>query len=405
MGIEKKSLVVGKKPDLSKELMIFDKKKVLENLSEGPKFLIISRKDEGQSMEKVSPFLLRKCINHVVGGNVRQMSALRNGTILVETENVKQAKTLITLKRISPLINLEISEHDRLNSSKGVVNRCYDWKYLTDEEIVEGLREYHVTAIHRIKRRTEREDFVDTGTYFLTFSTTKLPKEIDIGYSFREVMPYIPNPMICFNCLKFNHPKDRCKLPEKICQNCAQTYHLDENEKCSRPALCINCNGSHPSLSKLCPVYIKNKEIQRIKVMENIPYNLAINRYHQMNPFQSQTTFASLLKKKGCSCKCNCEQEGNETNKNLQQGPTDKEDPPPSTSTEAKKNTSAILENKRKNSTDANTAAINDLESEGESEEMRSQSSIESEEPGRAQKSTRSSKIKHAAKNKRTKKY
>ena len=44
-------------------------------------FLIIARKDEGQSMEKVF-FSLRKCVNHVVGGNVRQMSALRNGTNL-----------------------------------------------------------------------------------------------------------------------------------------------------------------------------------------------------------------------------------------------------------------------------------------------------------------------------------
>ena len=72
--------------------MIFDKKKLLKNLYDGQNYLIISRSDEKQTMENVSPFLMRKCINHVVGGKVRQMSALRNGTILIETENLRQAQ-------------------------------------------------------------------------------------------------------------------------------------------------------------------------------------------------------------------------------------------------------------------------------------------------------------------------
>ena len=71
-------------------------------------------------MESVLPFLMRKCINHVVGGKVRQTNALRN-------EDLRQTKVLITLNRITPLINLEITEHSRLNSSKEVVNKCNEW--------------------------------------------------------------------------------------------------------------------------------------------------------------------------------------------------------------------------------------------------------------------------------------
>ena len=371
------SMGTVKKPDLSKELMIFDKKKVLNNLSDGPKFLIISRSDEGQTMDNVSPFLMRKCINHVVGGKVRQMSALRNGTILIETENLRQAQVLITLKRITPLINLEITEHSRLNSSKGVVNRCYEWKFLSDADIIEGLREYDVTEIHRITRKNERGEIVDTGTYFLTFSTTQLPREVDIGYSFREVLPYVPNPMICFNCLKFNHPKDRCKQTEKICQNCAQTFHTENLEKCSRPALCVNCNGDHPSLSKVCPVFLKNKEIQRIKVIDNITYTAAVNKYYQMNPFHNQPSFASFLKNKSCNCKCSCNQESNQP---IRMPPINTEMPRPSTSTAIVTHPTTVIETKRKNSTDAAAAANKETQSEDESEEVPSQHSSSDQE-------------------------
>ena len=74
--------------------------------------------------------------------------------------------------------------------------------------------------------------------------------------------------MRCFNCNKFGHTSQRCKVAAK-CTGCGKDKHEGQ---CEEPKLCSNCNGPHASSAKDCPVWQKEKEIQRIRVEKRISF-------------------------------------------------------------------------------------------------------------------------------------
>ena len=77
------------------------------------------------------------------------------------------------------------------------------------------------------------------------------------------------NPTRCFQCQKFGHGKTSCRN-QLTCSKCAEKGH--SGLECTKEPKCVNCEGAHESSSKECPVWIKEKNIQKIKVEENISY-------------------------------------------------------------------------------------------------------------------------------------
>jgi len=109
---------------------------------------------------------------------------------------------------------------------------------------------------------------IPTNTLFLTFVSPELPKEITVGYLKVKVALFVPNPMCCFNCNKSGHSSQRCKVAAK-CPGCGKDKH---EGRCEGPKLCSNCNGRHASSAKDCPVWQKEKEIQRVRVEKRISF-------------------------------------------------------------------------------------------------------------------------------------
>ena len=97
----------------------------------------------------------------------------------------------------------------------------------------------------------------------------ELPKEITVGYLKVKVALFVPNPMRCLlHCNKFGHTSQRCKVAAK-CTGCGKDKHEGQ---CEGPKLCSNCNGPHASSAKDCPVWQKEKEIQRVRVEKRISF-------------------------------------------------------------------------------------------------------------------------------------
>ena len=109
---------------------------------------------------------------------------------------------------------------------------------------------------------------IPTNTLFLTFGSPARPKEITVDYLNVKVALFVPNPMRCFNCNKFGHTSQRCKVAAK-CPDCGKDKH---EGRCEGPKLCSNCNGPHASSAKDCPVWQKEKEIQRVRVEKHISF-------------------------------------------------------------------------------------------------------------------------------------
>ena len=161
-------------------------------------------------------------------------------------------------------IPVKVSIDKTLNSSRGVI-RCRDLADMSEVEIRDELKDQGVVGVNRVTLKKEGK-VIPTNTLFLTFGSPELPKEITVGYLKVKVALFVPNPMRCFNCNKFGHTSQRCKVAAK-CTDCVKDKHEGQ---CEGPKLCSNCNGPHASSAKDCPVWQKEKEIQRVRVEKRV---------------------------------------------------------------------------------------------------------------------------------------
>lgn len=256
----------------------FNKSQKLSDLIAGPKFVVIKRREENESLtlRLVNPFLIEKAIEQQAG-TVKSILRVRDGSILIETVSKKQAEKLYKMTTLGPNINVSIFEHPRLNSSKAVVS-CFDFTFLTDKEILEGLASQHVTEIKRITRRIpNKKERVNSASIIITFNLPQLPEKIHVAFQSISVRPFIPRPLRCFNCQEYGHGSTSCAKPS-VCGKCSSNSH-PKTDECKNTDLCTNCGDDHPSWSSKCPTFVKESEIQRIKTVERVTYYEARKQY------------------------------------------------------------------------------------------------------------------------------
>ena len=157
---------------------------------------------------------------------------------------------------------MKADPHRTLNSCRGVI-KFSDLKSLTKDEIVDGLRLQGVTDCFNITVKSDNNntDRCKTNTFILTFKTATAPTHINVRYLRVKVERYIPNPLRCFKCQKFGHSTRFCKN-EAVCHRCGGKH---SEESCNNAAKCTNCSGPHSASSKECPVWLREKEVQRVK--------------------------------------------------------------------------------------------------------------------------------------------
>lgn len=280
-------------PDLAFSM---DKLKTLVNTSMGPKYLVMKRINHESNLANVSPFLIKKVVDNIVGGEVDVCKKLRDGTILIRTKTCSQAASLIKLTSLMPSIQVDVSEHQSLNSSKGVIY-CNDLRGISEEDIQEELATQEVCEVHKILKKVNG-NLEETGLIIIKFNTPNLPNDISIGYEKIKVRPYIPLPLKCRNCYRFGHTQKNCSS-DKLCFNCCEKHHLMDDESiCAVPANCINCNTlnlphNHQPNDKSCPTFLKEKEVQAIITLEKTDRRTAYSLYNERH--HNSKTFSSVV--------------------------------------------------------------------------------------------------------------
>lgn len=229
-------------------------------------FMVVESDTKGKSLANYNPFLFAKATEMAIGGKPLQTTILRDGKMLMRMRNHKEAKKLynINLNHGDNCIKVKVYEHKTLNTSKGVI-RCDACKFLTEQELLEGLQPQNVTEVYIMKRRGQNGEMYNTRTAILTFKTTVLPRKVDIGYFSERVELFIPNPMRCMKCMRFGHTKKYCSR-EKTCAKCGDLYH----EVCNNPLKCTACGENHSSLDKECPIWKDEVEIKKIQTEKRI---------------------------------------------------------------------------------------------------------------------------------------
>ncbi|XP_055589130.1 uncharacterized protein LOC129741432 [Uranotaenia lowii] len=244
----------------------------------GPRFLIMERKDANLTMYPVNPFFIKKAMD-AFSSNVT-ISRMRNGCLLLKTVDRQQAAKLMKMTNFGGTIKVEVTKHPTLNLISGTIY-CRDLVSLSDKEILQELTSEHVVKVSRMSKKDKAGKSVDTGTFILTFDLNILPASINVGFYLCKVKPYIPSPLRCKNCLHYGHTKNHCK-GNQACAMCGQMFH--GSSECASLPKCINCSGDHSALSRTCPKYIDEMEIQRIRTNDRVSIGEARRRRRQQVP-------------------------------------------------------------------------------------------------------------------------
>ena len=236
-----------------------DNEMFMKNETNWPRFLIIESASEDLPLQKLSPFAIQKGFQSIAG---TLKSILRDGSFLVECGKRAQAQNLFRTNRFIDR-PVKVSIHKTLNS-------CRDLADMPEVEIRDELKDQGVVVVNRVTLKKGRK-VIPTNTLFLTFGSPDLPKQITVGYPKVTVALFVPNAMRCFNCNRFGHTSPRCKVAVK-CPDCGKDKH---EGRCKGPKLCSNCYGPHASSAKDCPVWQKEKEIQRVRIEIRISFQEA----------------------------------------------------------------------------------------------------------------------------------
>ena len=190
--------------------------------------------------------------------------------LLVEVFHEAYARNLQKMTQIDQF-HVKVSPHRSLNTRKGVAKFDRAATDMSNEEVRDALNSSprnrdmpFVAEAYRVSANRNNGK-QPTGTFFLTFHGTTLPKKIQLGFEQFDVHLYVASPRRCFKCQKFGHNTRVCRAREEVCQTCATPGHSKDTCPNSDNPKCLNCKGSHTAWDRDCPRFVAEKAALQIQ--------------------------------------------------------------------------------------------------------------------------------------------
>lgn len=162
-----------------------------------------------------------------------------------------------------------------INQSYGVM-RDIDLD-LSEDEILQELNcETTILAVKRLKRKnTHNGQWELSESIRICFKGSSLPSHVYIYDTRVNVSPYIYPVTQCSRCWRFGHSIRMCPSLKVICPKCTKSHDNCETIHFK----CNNCRGKHMAMTKICPVYLKEKKIRELMAEFNCSYKKALVIY------------------------------------------------------------------------------------------------------------------------------
>lgn len=205
---------------------------------------------------------------------VQKIQYKSNFRAQIEFLNEEDANKLMCCENIQKM-GYRCQLSNKVSLSYGIVKQAVDVE--TDEkEILENLTcEFEIISVKRLNRLISVGKWAKSESIRVCFKSSTLPEYV---YSFGcrfKVERYTFPVSQCSNCWKYGHLARFCPTKRIICPKCAQNH-----PNCTTiNYVCVNCKGKHMALNKVCPVFIKEKEIRKIMCDENCTYKTALVKY------------------------------------------------------------------------------------------------------------------------------
>ena len=170
---------------------------------------------------------------------------------------------------------------------------------LCENEILDSLKFQKIRYVKRFQFKSKdsenTNEMRNSTTVLLHFTCSDLPEKVDIGYMFFKTQIYILKPLRCFKCNCFGHVASKCKNTDR-CSRCGGEHTW---KTCENNQKWVNCGGNHSAASKICPNYVKEAEIIKVKVTNKISYAEACKQVKNASvtePASNQVESSNLLR-------------------------------------------------------------------------------------------------------------
>lgn len=280
------------------EILIMDEQNEKEfNLHE----YYMNMKNNKYKSEDLGPFNVyifdqdpTKCL-----GNLHEMSVAREfrklNKVIQRIKKIDKFKIMIcciSALEANKLVESEITKINREwvavipdNNVKsiGIIGDIpvnIDDKYIL-ESIQQSDPQNKIFAVERVKKRDPDQDktpdgkikLIPTEMIKIFVHGTSLPNCIIIDNVERRVRHFYPKVKRCSKCLRFGHYQNICRGVIR-CGKCSGPHKMEE---CTNNVLhCIHCQSSnHDSISMICPQYLKEKKINKVRQEKRISYKEA----------------------------------------------------------------------------------------------------------------------------------
>lgn len=159
---------------------------------------------------------------------------------------------------------------------KGVV-KMVDTFFSEDYLLKNIESERKVVEVKRMLRKgvdeSGNEKLVPRQIIVVSFQGNSIPQNVRINSVNFQVEPYIHPVIQCKRCLHYGHATSLCRNAESHCKKCGRKHREDE---CDGDPSCIFCGTrDHPSISRKCPVYIRQRRIKEIMAIQNVSFKEA----------------------------------------------------------------------------------------------------------------------------------
>lgn len=163
------------------------------------------------------------------------------------------------------------------NLSYGVI-RDVDLE-MSEENILENVycpEPAKLVSVLRLNRKNFKEDgWSPSEAVRLCFKGPFLPPYVYTHGLRIKVEPYVFPVSQCSRCWKYGHIHKKCPSAKVVCPKCGKNHDNCETTN----MICVNCKGGHISLSKTCPIFLKEKRLRELMSEFNCTYRKALNIY------------------------------------------------------------------------------------------------------------------------------
>ncbi|XP_055605058.1 uncharacterized protein LOC129753283 [Uranotaenia lowii] len=227
------------------------------------------------------PFIISKTVELAAGQIVGGHPYDKGESYLLKVRSPKQVEKLLAVNELIDSTPINITLHPTLNTCKCIVT-CKEVAGISNQQLASDLASQGVTNVYRFLRKVDGKE-APTDTFVLTIQGTTAPAHIRFGFLRTPTRQYYPRPMMCMQCGKFGHTKKHCKNA-LVCLICGeQEIHTN----CQLTPNCVNCKNPHPTTSRICPVFVGEQDIIKIRTDRGISHNDAVKEYRSR---QNQTS-------------------------------------------------------------------------------------------------------------------